>query len=147
MKKLIMVTIATMIMFSSSTIANANEENTTRVDGYITTEGILFAIIHPKLDKIVKEQYGREMIVDPMKVNNIYYVEKLKSTKGKDILDGWFELNMSIKVEDPTPNGNYKMDGIVLKIDAPNIGGNAPRFVGDKIDGIQVELVKYHKHK
>jgi hypothetical protein len=148
MKKLIIITMGFMIIFSNGLIANANEENARRLDGgYITTEEILFTIIKPQLDRIVKEQYGKEMIVNPMKVNDIYYMEKVKSTKGKDTFDGWVELNMFIMVGERKPDENFKMDGITLKINVPNIGGNAPQVVSDKIDGIQVELVNYYKHK
>ncbi|MGE6719561.1 hypothetical protein ACQKGD_19675 [Peribacillus frigoritolerans] len=148
MKKFIMITFATMIMFSSGVIVNAKEENAKRVEGgYFSTEDILFSIIEPKLEKIVNDQYGKEMIVNPMKVNDVYFMEKRKSTKGKDTIDGWIELDMIIMVGDRKPNENFKVDAVVLKIDAPNIGGTAPHLVSDKIEGIQVDLVKYYKHK
>jgi hypothetical protein len=145
-----MITFATMIMFSSGVIVNAKEENVSRVEGgYLSTEDILFSIIEPKLEKIVNDQYGKEMVVNPMKVNDVYFMEKLKSTKvnGKDSFDGWIELHMFIMVGDRKPNENFKMDAVVLKIDAPNIGGTAPHLVSDKIEGIQVDLVKYYKHE
>lgn len=147
MKKLIILSFVTMIVFSTSVTANAKEAIPERVDGYFTTQDILSAIIEPKLNKIVKDQYGREMLVTPMKVNEVYFMDKLKSTKGKDTYEGWIELDMFIMVGERKPDENFKMDRVVLKIDAPNIGGTAPHLISDEIEGIQVELDKYYKHK
>lgn len=145
-KKFIMISIVTMFIFSSGVIVNAKEDSSEKLDQYFTTEDILFAIITPRLDKIVKDQYGEEMTVNPLKVHDVSIIHKGVAEKGKDT-EGWFQVKMAIMVGEQKPDDNFKMDVIVLKIDAPNIGGSAPHLVSDKIEGIQVELVKYYKHE
>lgn len=129
---------------SGGLMVNAHQ-NEDRIDNTLTTEDVLMALIKPKLDKIVKDQYGKEMIVNPMKVNNVAIITKPGSTKGKDEFEGWYELDMSMMVGEPDKNPSW--DHISLKVDAPNIGGTAPHVISDKIEGIEVELVKYYKEK
>jgi hypothetical protein len=123
-------------------VENAKPE---RIDSYSTTQDILFSIIRPRLNKIVNEQYGREMFANPMKVNEVYIMNKLKSTKGKDTYEGWYQLDMFIWVGEKKPDENFKMDRIVLKIDIPNVGEAYQPYKSDEINDITVDLVEYYK--
>mgnify|MGYP005828091775 CR=1 FL=1 len=144
MKKFLIVAFVSMLIFSTGGLANANEkESGESQGGYVTTEDILFTLISPKLDQIVKEQYGKQMIFNPLKVQEVNYVHKGTPQKGQDNYNGWIEVHMLILVGDPSENP--KIDGLVLKIDAPNIGTSKPTKPSNEIKDIQVDLVKYYK--
>ncbi|MFB4167948.1 hypothetical protein [Virgibacillus sp. JSM 102003] len=114
------------------------------IDKYYSTEGILLALIEPKIHQFVKNQYGKEMIVNPLKVYDVSMVQEGIAEKGKNI-EGWFQLDMSILVGEPSDNPTR--DRIILKVDAPHIGGSVPPnyLDGGEIGDIKVELVKYIK--
>ncbi|MBD8590026.1 hypothetical protein IFT92_19740 [Peribacillus simplex] len=143
MKKTTFLLIMSVVMLSSSVFAKGKEDTPERVNGYVSTEDILLSLIEPKLNKIVKDQYGKEMIINPLKIHDVANMLKGTCEKGTDSCDGWFQLDLTILVGEPSENP--KIDSIILKIDAPNIGGTAPHLVSEEIKDIKVELVKYIK--
>lgn len=143
MKKFMVLFLLAISLFSGTNLTNAKTETPERIPAYRTTEDILITIINPRLNKIVEEQYGKRMIVNPLRVHDVAVMEKLISTKGRDKWDSWYEVRMSILVGDPSEKP--KRDVIVLKIDAPYIGGPVRNIANDKIEGITVDLVKYYK--
>jgi hypothetical protein len=145
MKKFLIAAFVSMLIFSTGGLANANEQTSGKSQGYyLTTEDILFSLISPKLDQIVKEQYGKQMIFNPLKVQEVNYVSKGTPEKGKDNnYSGWIEVHMLVMVGEPSENP--KIDGLVIKIDAPNIGTTKPTRPSNEIKDIQVDLVKYNK--
>ena len=81
-------------MLSSSVFAKGKENIPVRVDSYFTTEDVLLALIEPKLTKIVKDQYGKEMIINPLKIRDVAAIHKGIAQKGKSNDEGWFQLDM-----------------------------------------------------
>ncbi|MEM5010010.1 hypothetical protein ACQRXC_11840 [Niallia taxi] len=140
MKNLLFLLVGLMIFANGHYIYAKTETKAERVDGYFTTEDILFSIFEPKLIKIVHDQYGKEMIVNPIKVEDVAIMQK---QTGKDSYNGWYEVKLSILVGEP--DGETFTDTVVLEIDAPNIGGTAPRLKSEKVNGLEIKLVKYYK--
>jgi hypothetical protein len=143
LKKTTFLLIMSVVMLSSSVFAKGAENLPVRVDSYFTTEDVLLSLIEPKLNKIVKDQYGKEMIINPLKIQEVAAIHKGLAQKGKSNGEGWFQLDMSILVGEPSENPT--LDNMIIKIDAPNIGGTAPHLVSEEIEDIKVELVKYIK--
>jgi hypothetical protein len=52
-------------------------------------------------------------------------------------------VKLSVLVGEPESETN--METVILKIDAPNIGGTAPRVENEDLSGIEIKLVKYFK--
>ncbi len=140
MKKLLILLVGLMIFGNGHYTYAKTETKAERVDGYFTTEDILFSIFEPKLIKIVQDQYGKEMIVNPIKVEDVAIMQK---QTGKDSYNGWYEVKLSILVGEP--DGDTYTDTVILEIDAPNIGGTAPRLKSEKVNGLEIKLVKYYK--
>lgn len=146
MRKFAVLIFTSILMFSSGALVDAKVPRmfTNEKAMYMSTERILFLLIEPRLDKIVKDQYGKQMIINPMRVNEAGLIT---NSVGKDSNadSGWFQLDMLILVGDPSENP--KMDRVVLKIDAPNIGpaNSESHSNSDEIKDIKVELVNYMK--
>lgn len=107
------------VLLNGNFVSAKTETEPKKVDGYFTTEGFLFSIIEPKLIKIVHNQYEKEMLI------NLVRVEDIAIMHGTGNYDGWYEVKLSVLVGEP--EGETNMDTVILKIDAPNIGGTAPR--------------------
>ncbi|WP_282139275.1 hypothetical protein [Rossellomorea aquimaris] len=144
-KKILLGVFVSCLILSTSTLVNANDQASGSSRGYyISTEDVLFSLISPKLDQIVKEQYGKQMIFNPLKVQEVNYVSKGTAEKGEESnYSGWIEIHMLVMVGDPSENP--KIDGLVIKIDAPNIGTTKPTPPSNEIKDIEVDLVKYYK--
>jgi len=140
LKKMFMLLLLTILLYNGDLVSAKTEEKSEKVDGYFTAEDILFSIIEPKLIRIVHNQYDKDMIVNPVKVEDVAMVQK-QIEKGK--YNGWFEVKLSVLVGEP--DGETNMDTVILEIDAPNIGGTAPRLEKDGVSGIEIKLVKYYK--
>ncbi|MDE5053443.1 hypothetical protein NQZ71_10225 [Niallia taxi] len=140
MKKLLILLVGGIIFANGHYTYAKTETKAERVEGYFTTEDILFSIFEPKLIKIVQDQYGKEMIVNPLKVEDVAIMQK---QTGKNSYNGWYEVKLSILVGEP--DGDTYTDTVILEIDAPNIGGTAPRLKSEKVNGLEIKLVKYYK--
>ncbi|MCT2344742.1 hypothetical protein [Niallia taxi] len=140
MKKLLILLVGGIIFANGHYTYAKTETKAERVEGYFTTEDILFSIFEPKLIKIVQDQYGKEMIVNPLKVEDVAIMQK---QTGKNSYNGWYEVKLAILVGEP--DGDTYTDTVILEIDAPNIGGTAPRLKSEKVNGLEIKLVKYYK--
>jgi len=140
MKKILMFLLGLTVLWNGNFVSAKTESEPKKVDGYFTTEDILFSIIEPKLIKIVHNQYEKEMIVNPVRVEDVAIMQQ---QNGKGNYDGWYEVKLSVLVGEP--DGETNMDTVILEIDAPNIGGTAPRMEKEDLRGIEIKLVKYFK--
>ena len=110
----------------------------------MTSEDILLALIEPKIEKIVQDQYKRKFPqVKPLKVMEagMVYHPLVDQSNGEGGI--WFQIDVLILVSDVKKQP--KIDRAVLKIGAPYIVGEDSQFASDKIEGITVELVEYKK--
>ncbi|GGH80918.1 hypothetical protein JOD43_002467 [Pullulanibacillus pueri] len=112
---------------------------------YVTTGDILLTLIEPKLNKIVSDQYGEPLPVQPVKIVSAGRVvdPALHKNAGEDT--SWFQVEINILVGDL--HKKVHLDEVILKIDAPNIEATEHHFMSDDIKNIDVELLKYTKGK
>lgn len=140
MRKIIVLVFTTLLVFTSSNLANAEVTESGRVkkEGYATTEDILIKVIEPDLNKIIADKYGEEKHWQIGKVTRVALM--IDHTK-KDS-DIWYEMNMYVRV-DGDKEDKVLLDDIRIRIDIPNMY-TEDRYKERKSD-IKVTLLKYEQ--
>ena len=148
LKKLIQLVFLSLSLLVTNSFAQATSVPYVPISGsdakYMTSEDILLALIEPKIEKIVQDQYKRKFSkVKPLKVMEAGMVYHPLADQSNGEGGIWFQIDVLILVGDVKKQP--KIDRAVLKIDAPYIVGEDSQFASDKIKGITVELVEYKK--
>ncbi len=133
LKYVTVLLLAIFIVYSANNLISAEETVGDRDQRYATTQEILFALVEPKLEKIIHDKYSKEMVWNVFDVKEVAFVMDHKNN------EAWFKMDLFIAVGDPE---DAKIDSISLKVDAPNIGGEHTKSNGE-IKDITVDLIKY----
>ncbi|WP_042355646.1 hypothetical protein [Bacillus rubiinfantis] len=145
MKKTVQIILLLTLLASSSFVQAATTVPYVPISGsdakYMTSEDILLALIEPKIEKMVRDQYKKDSPkVKPLKVTEAGMVYHPLADQSDGEGGIWFQLEVLLLVGDDSEHP--KIDRVVVKIDAPYISGEG---ASDKMEGITVELVEYEK--
>lgn len=118
MRKIIVLVFTTLLIFTTSNIANAevSESGKIKKEGYVTTEDILINLIEPNINKIITDKYGKESTWQIGKVIKV----SLIADHTKKNSEYWYEMIIHARVHDDEINKEL-LDSLRIRIDIPNM--------------------------